>query len=69
MVENRNAFVRTLETLADYLVEFNEDGTIKDKAYPPGCEVYAPESRPIILITHEWDSEGMDGRCSHILAT
>ena len=40
VVQDRNAFVRTLEMLAHYLVEFNEDGTIKDKVYPPGCEVW-----------------------------
>ena len=75
VVQDRNAFVRTLETLAHYLVEFNEDGTIKDKVYPPGCEVYGSESRPIILITHDeatfsWYSQGMDGyeRRSDILA-
>ena len=38
-------------TLAHYLVEFNEDGTIKDKVYPPGFEVYGSESRPIIHMT------------------
>jgi hypothetical protein len=44
-----NALVRT----SNYLVEFNGDGTIKDKVYHLGCEVYASESRPIILITHD----------------
>ena len=53
VVQDRNAFVQTLETLAEYLVEFDEDGTIKDKVYPPGCEVYGSESRPVILITHD----------------
>jgi hypothetical protein len=53
VVQDQNAFVQTLETLAEYLDEFDEDGTIKDKVYPPGCEVYGSESRPVILITHD----------------
>jgi hypothetical protein len=64
VVKDRNTFVGTLETLADYLVEFNEDGTIKDKAYPLGCEVYGSESRPIILVTHdEATFSANDGIC------
>jgi len=49
VLQDWNALVGT----SDYLVEFNEDGTIKDKVYHLGCEVYASESRPIILITHD----------------
>ena len=52
MVAYRKQFVQTLESLWPFVVEFEDDGTIKEKEYPPGCEV-GGLTRPIILITHD----------------
>ena len=39
VVEDRSNFLKKMEELKPYMVEFNEDSTIKPKAYPPNCVV------------------------------
>lgn len=34
------------------MVEFNTDGTIKDKTYLSNCEVRNKDFRPVIIITY-----------------
>lgn len=34
-------------------MEFNEDGTMKDKADPPGSAVNSNDRRPVIVIAHD----------------
>ncbi|PWW78823.1 hypothetical protein C7212DRAFT_84671, partial [Tuber magnatum] len=52
VVAYREKFVNALEGLWPFAVEFENDGSIREKAYPPGCEV-GGLMRPIILITHD----------------
>ena len=53
VVEYRQQFVAEMHRLSPYLVEFESDGTIKDKPYPADCEVGGSKYRPIIVITHD----------------
>lgn len=53
VVEDRERFLKTMEELKPYMVEFNEDGTMKDKEYPLDCAVGGGIRRPIIVITHD----------------
>ena len=39
VIENRKEFLNKIEDLKPYLIEFNEDGMMKDKTYPPDCAV------------------------------
>lgn len=39
VVEDRSNFLEKMEELKPYMVEFNEDGTMKPKVYPPDCAV------------------------------
>ncbi len=39
MVENHTEFLQFLTDLESYLVEFDFEGRIKEKNYPPGCEI------------------------------
>ena len=39
MVEDREKFLNTMKDLEPYLVEFEEDGSIKAKNYPDDCAV------------------------------
>jgi len=53
VVEYRKQFLHTMEEMLLYIVEFNEDGTMKPKQYPEDCSVGGPQRRPIIMITHD----------------
>lgn len=53
VIEDREQFLKTKKELEPYLVEFEEDGTMKAKNYPLDCEVGGEERRPIIVITHD----------------
>lgn len=53
VVEDRTNFLRKMEELKPYMVEFNEDGTMKPKVYPLDCAVEGENRRPIIVITHD----------------
>lgn len=50
MVEYQVQFLKKLETLGPYLVEFRDDGSIKEKVY---CTVNGSNKRLVILITHD----------------
>lgn len=53
VVEDREQFLKTMKELEPYLVEFEEDGTMKAKNYLSDCKVGGNERRPIIIITHD----------------
>lgn len=53
VVEDRKKFLHKTEELKPYLVEFNEDGTMKEKIYPADCAVGGSDRRPVIVITHD----------------
>lgn len=53
VVEDRKIFLKRMDELRPYMVEFEEDGTMKDKIYPPNCVVGGTERRPVIVITHD----------------
>ncbi len=53
VVEGCKNFLTKIEELKPYVVEFEEDGTMKPKAYPFDCAVGGDECRPIIVITHD----------------
>ena len=64
VVENCKRFLNKTEDLKSYLVEFNEDDTMKDKTYLPDCAVKGEDCRPIIIITHnECTFLANDGIC------
>jgi hypothetical protein len=53
VVEDREFFLKTLEELEPYLVQFDENGKILDKLWPKDCQVGGDDRRPIIVITHD----------------
>ena len=53
VVEDRKNFLKKMEELKPYMIEFEEDGTIKAKTYPSDCVVGGPNRRPIVVITHD----------------
>lgn len=44
---------KMMKEMEPYLVEFKEDGTMKDKNYPLDCAVGGKNRRPIIVITYD----------------
>ena len=53
VVEDCKNFLKKMEELKPYMVEFEEDGAIKAKTYPSDCAVEGPNQRPIVVITHD----------------
>ena len=53
VVEDRKNFLQKMEELKPYIVEFEENGTMKPKIYPSDCAVGGNDRRPIIVITHD----------------
>ena len=53
VIEDCKRFLKKIEDLKPYLVEFNENGTMRDKTYPPDYAVGDEDCRPIIIITHD----------------
>ena len=53
MVEDCGQFLKTMKELGTYLVEFEEDGTMKAKNYPLDYKVEGEKRRPIIVIKHD----------------
>lgn len=53
VIEDCKRFLEKMEELKPYLVEFNEDGTMKEKDYPANCAVGGCDRRPVIVITHD----------------
>jgi hypothetical protein len=63
VVQYRMEFLEYLDSLKPYLVEFDENGDIKDKEYPPGCFPGSLTQRPIIMLTHDESTfQTNDGR-------
>ncbi|KAG0123787.1 hypothetical protein HOY82DRAFT_618690 [Tuber indicum] len=52
VVAYRERFVKVLEELWQFVVEFEDDGKMREKVYPNGCEV-GGKKKPIIIITHD----------------
>lgn len=73
VVEDCIHFLKKMEELKSYMVEFNKKGTIKSKVYPSNCAVQGKNRRPIILITQffhkQWCAKSMDLRRKHIFTT
>ena len=53
VVEDCANFLKTIEELKPYMVEFYENGTMKPKVYPSDCAVGGEDRQPIIVITHD----------------
>ncbi len=53
VVEDQNCFLTKMEKLKPYIIEFNEDGTIKAKDYLLNAAIGGKECYPIIEITHD----------------
>ena len=53
VVEDRKKFSSTMKDLEPYLVEFEEDESIKTKEYPDDCAVGGDKRRLVIVITHD----------------
>lgn len=53
VVEDCKTFLKKLKELKPYMVEFEEDDTMKSKVYPPNCTVGVDERRLIIVITYD----------------
>ena len=53
MVEYCIQFLREIEAIKPYLVEFKEDGFMKSKIYPEDYAVGGSNRQPIIFITHD----------------
>ena len=53
MVEDRANFLKVMEDLKPYMVEFEPDGTMKPKIYPINCVVEGSNRRLVIVITND----------------
>ena len=52
IVKDHKNFVKKMEKLKRYMIEFEEDGTIKPKVYLSACELNENNWQSIIVITH-----------------
>lgn len=62
MVEDRKKFLSTIKDLEPYLVEFEENGSIKTKEYPDDCAVGGDKCYLVIIITHDEYTFSANGR-------
>lgn len=53
IVEDSTNFLRRMEELKPYMVEFDENDVMKPKVYSSDCAVRGENRRPIIVITHD----------------
>ena len=53
VIEYRKKFLDKMHQLSPYFVEFEANGTMKQKDYHSDCTVGGPQRRPIIIITHD----------------
>ena len=53
IIEDCKNFLKKIEKLKPYMVEFEEDGAMKAKTYPSDYAVRGPNERPIVVITHD----------------
>lgn len=52
-VQDQESFLKKIEELKSYMVEFEKDRTMKEKIYPLDCTVGSEKRRLIIVITHD----------------
>lgn len=52
VVEDCTRFLKKMEELKPFIVEFEANGDMKPKKYPSDCVVGGNKHRPIIVITH-----------------
>lgn len=52
VVEDRKIFLNKMEKFKPYIVEFEENSTMKPKVYAHNCTVRGEKQRSIIVITH-----------------
>lgn len=53
VIKDRVNFLKKMEELKPYMVEFEESGAMKPKVYPIDCVVGGEDRRPVIVITHD----------------
>ena len=53
VVKDHKNFLKKMEELKPYMVEFEKDGAMKAKTYPSDCAVGGPNWCPIVVITHD----------------
>lgn len=66
MIEYCNKFLAEIEVLKPYLVEFEEDGSIKPKTYLNNCAIGGFEKRSVILITHDESTFNANDNCQQV---
>lgn len=52
MVEYCNQFLKKIEVIKPYLVEFKKDGCMKSKIYPKDCAVRGSNRQLVIFIPY-----------------
>lgn len=53
MIKDCANFLKKIEKLKPFLIEFNEDSTMRSKMYFSNCIVRNEDSQPIIMITYD----------------
>ncbi len=53
IVEDHTKFLKKIEKLKPYIIEFFENGIRKSKIYPFNCIVRGENCQPLIIITHD----------------
>lgn len=53
VIQDCENFLKVMKELEPYLVEFNEDGRMKNKEYPLDCAIKGAHRRLVIVITHD----------------
>ena len=53
MIEDFEQFLKIMKELEPYLVEFEQNGTMKAKNYLSDCKIEGEKCRPIIVIKHD----------------
>lgn len=66
VVEYRHQFLREIEIIKPYLVEFKKDGSMKSKVYPEDCAVGGSNHRLIIFITYDESIFHANDNCQQI---
>lgn len=52
IVENYKIFLKKIEELKPYIIEFEENSIMKSKIYPPNCAIRGDNCCPIIMINY-----------------
>lgn len=53
IIEDQKIFLKIMEEMEPYLVEFDHNGIMLSKIYPSNCEIKRENCRPIIVITYD----------------